>query len=112
MSTLRLKFGKRIKQLRKARGLTQEGLAEKASLEPTYVGAVERGARNLTIDNIEKIAKGFDIETYRLFFFHSDTSNENQVISKEQLVDILENMTDIKRDKIIQIVALMAQLQE
>jgi len=55
--TIRNKFGKRVRELRKQKGWSQEDLADKAGLHRTYVGTVERGEQNISIDNIEKIAK-------------------------------------------------------
>lgn len=54
------KFGDRLKQLRKLKGLSQEQLAEKASLHRTYIGMLERAEKNITLINIEKIAKALD----------------------------------------------------
>jgi len=55
--TIRNKFGKRVRELRKQKGWSQEDLADKAGLHRTYIGTVERGEQNISIDNIEKIAK-------------------------------------------------------
>jgi len=52
----RAKFGKAIRRLR-AKGWTQEDLADRARLHPTYVGGIERGERNVGLDNILKLAK-------------------------------------------------------
>jgi len=49
-------FGERIHQLRKAQRLSQEGLAELADLDRTYVGGVERGERNVALLNIWRLA--------------------------------------------------------
>jgi transcriptional regulator with XRE-family HTH domain len=57
VSTDRIRFGKKVKQLRLAKGLTQEGLAERAGLHPTYIGGIERGERNVGFDNILKVAR-------------------------------------------------------
>ena len=54
------KFGERLKQLRKIKGLSQEQLAEKANLHRTYIGMIERAEKNITLLNIEKIAKALD----------------------------------------------------
>ncbi len=110
MGKLQKKFGKRIKQLRKSRGLTQESLAEKANLESTYIGAVERGERNLTIDNIEKIAKGFNIEPYKLFISQPKVKVEEPNLTKEQILEILENIPKEKREKLLQILVLCSQV--
>jgi len=55
-NSARERFARRLQQLRKARGLSQEVLAERAGLNRTYVSGVERGTINIRIDNIEKLA--------------------------------------------------------
>lgn len=49
-------FAGNMRRIRKGQGLTQERLAEAAGLHPNYVGSVERGERNISICNIERIA--------------------------------------------------------
>ena len=65
--TINTKFGTRLRELRQARGLSQEALADAAQLDRTYLGGVERGERNLTLRNIEKIAKALDLNIAELF---------------------------------------------
>ena len=56
------RFGKRVQELRLKKGITsQMGLALKSKLDRTYIGGVERGERNISLINIEKIAKALDI---------------------------------------------------
>ena len=64
---IRMAFGHRVRLLRKHQGLSQEQLALKCGLDRTYVGAVERGERNISILNIEKIAHALDIHLKDLF---------------------------------------------
>ncbi len=54
---VRKSFGKRVRELRKQKGYSQEELADKAGLHRTYIGSIERGEQNVSIDNIDKIAK-------------------------------------------------------
>lgn len=49
-------FGERLRERRLALGLSQEKLAERAGLHRTYVGSVERGERNVSLDNIVRLA--------------------------------------------------------
>jgi transcriptional regulator with XRE-family HTH domain len=53
-------------RLRKERGWTQEALAYECDLHRTYIGDIERHARNVTIDNVEKIASALGVETWVL----------------------------------------------
>lgn len=57
----RKQLGNNIKQLRTSLGLSQEQLAEKAGLHRTYVGAVERGERNVSLDNILAISRALGV---------------------------------------------------
>lgn len=63
---LRLRFAQNVRALRKARGLTQEVLAELSGLHFTYIGGIERGERNLGIDNIGRIADAFGLDAAEL----------------------------------------------
>jgi DNA-binding helix-turn-helix protein len=57
-----VKFGKKVREYRTQKGISQEKLAEIASLHRTYIGMIERAEKNITLINIEKIAKALDIE--------------------------------------------------
>lgn len=54
---LSTKFGEVIREIRKERNLSQEELADKAEVHRTYVGMIERGEKNITLENIQKLAK-------------------------------------------------------
>ena len=65
-------FASNVKYYRKERGYSQEHLAELSGLHRTYISALEREKRNISIDNIEKIAKALDIEPYQLLLERTD----------------------------------------
>lgn len=54
-------FAENLRDTRKAQGISQEKLAELAELHRTYIGSVERGERNITIDNMERLAKALGV---------------------------------------------------
>lgn len=59
-------LGTNIRRFRKHRDLSQEALAQKCGLDRTYVGGIERGERNVSIDNIGKIADALDVPIFQL----------------------------------------------
>ena len=62
-----LKFGHRVRELRVAKGISQEKLAELCQLDRTYVSGIERGKRNISLKNITLIALALDISLAKLF---------------------------------------------
>ncbi len=62
-----IKLGKRIRELRKAKGFSQEDFAHEVGLDRTYMGGVERGERNIAALNIIRIAKTLKVEVGELF---------------------------------------------
>jgi transcriptional regulator with XRE-family HTH domain len=63
---LRDTLAKNMRRLRAARGLTQEALAHDCGINRTYLSAVERSERNISIDNIARIATGLEVEPWKL----------------------------------------------
>lgn len=61
------KFGKRLKSLRLDRDLTQLELAEILDMSPNFIGMIERGERNTTVENVFKIARALGIKPSVLF---------------------------------------------
>ena len=61
--------GKRVKELRNKIGISQEELADSAQLDRTYISSVERGKRNISIVNIEKLANALNVSLADFFTF-------------------------------------------
>lgn len=66
---IRVRVGKRIRELRQSKGLSQEAFALKIGLDRTYVASVEKGRRNISIVNLEKIWNGLGITPIEFFNF-------------------------------------------
>ncbi|MFC0212888.1 helix-turn-helix domain-containing protein [Paenibacillus chartarius] len=88
--------GERIRNLRKAKGWTQEQLAEAATLHYSYIGGVERGDRNISLETLEKIINALNVPPTELFRF-DDNSDE---IRRAALDEILTMITSRKTGEI------------
>ena len=64
---IRTAFGRRVRELRKELGISQEELADRAGLHYTYVGGIERGERNLGVINVEKMAAALGVSLAEFF---------------------------------------------
>lgn len=63
----RAAFARRVRELRLSKGFSQEALADRASIHRTYLSSLERGARNVGLDNIAKLARALDVSISDLF---------------------------------------------
>ena len=95
MDDIKCLVGKRVRALRKERGLTQEGLGWRAELHYTYIGAVERGEKNCSIETLDKISKALSINIYDLF-----TVSSSEELSRAS-IDVTESDLQQKRDKLV-----------
>ncbi|MBP1173868.1 transcriptional regulator with XRE-family HTH domain [Paenibacillus sp. PvR133] len=96
MTELRKQMGTRIRAIRNAKGLTQQKLADIASLDYRYIGALERGERNFSIDTLEKVLTALNV-------------------SISELMSSKEHMTEdetIRQEAIDEFVALTSRLNE
>jgi len=98
----RVPLGKRIKELRRARGLSQETLAERMDGHPKYLGSVERGEQNPTIEFLMKLAAALKVDLASLF------SYQWQRLSEAELKRRLHAMVDkADLDRLREMLALM-----
>lgn len=69
MSETPIKLGKKVKKLRVEAGYSQEQLAFKCGLHRTYISDIERGTRNISLKNLEKLAKALEVSVSKLLDF-------------------------------------------
>ena len=79
--------GKKIREIRKNRGLSQEALGEKAGLSSNYVGQIERGQKQVTLTTLAKIAESLEIDVSQLF----EESTSKKVKQEEELSFLIES---------------------
>jgi transcriptional regulator with XRE-family HTH domain len=101
-NAIRQKLGEKIRQLRKLRELTQEQLGEKAGISYKFIGEVERGIVNPSLDSLIGIARALNVNVKELFPSESDlitefSSEELQTIKRA--VKLLNSRLNVKRVK-------------
>lgn len=67
MSSIKIRLGQVIRELRTEAGFSQEGFADHIGVHRNYMGTVERGETNITIENLDRIARGLAIRLSALF---------------------------------------------
>lgn len=102
-----LKVGKRLKQLRKLSGLTQEGLATRAKMDWKYYGMIERGELNITLNTLEKICAALNLEMYQVLLFSTDGIKPEPEVNMEKFIDILDKVNGHTKRKILRICQLL-----
>lgn len=75
-TSVRIALGRRIREIRHAQGVSQEELAHRSGLDRSYVGSVERGERNVSIDNIAALARALNAPIAELVTFPVASDDE------------------------------------
>jgi len=96
MSELREMIGTRIRAMRSAKGLTQQKLADIAGLDYRYIGALERGERNFSIDTLEKVLIAFDVSLNELMYSYDvkDDLKKARQEAIDEFVTTTNNLSD------------------
>lgn len=96
-------IGARVRSIRKVKGLTQEQLAEKASTSHSYIGDLERGERNVTLQSLYKISEALDVGFFELFQYGEfvEVEEKSQIVWK--IIELLVDRTDEEQQKALNI---------
>ncbi|MCD9024781.1 helix-turn-helix domain-containing protein [Cohnella silvisoli] len=96
MADLRNYVGNRIRAVRLAKGLTQQNLADTSGLDYRYIGALERGERNFSMDTLEKVLSALNVSLHEVVYLDQDKYKEG--IARREAIDgfiaITEGLTE------------------
>lgn len=87
MNDILQKVGLRIKEIRKSKAMTQDHLGDISNFHSTYIGGLERGERNISISNLQKLAEALDVKISEFFMFTPQLSSDEYVIG--QIIELL-----------------------
>ena len=89
-----ISVGQRIKELRKQQGLSQEQLGEHAGFHYSYIGAIERAEKNISLINLQKIADSLNVNVIDLLYYEG--MQRKSVTNKDQLFnELVDSMTPL-----------------
>lgn len=100
--------GRRIREIRKEKGLSQEQLGELAGFHFSYIGGVERAEKNISLLNIQKITNALDIPVHELFRYGDHIQIENN--EKDILINqINDKITSLNTNDLRKIMRLLGE---
>ncbi len=103
MKNITLSFGKRIRDIRVSKNISQEKLAELCGLHPTYVGQIERGEKSPTLESIYKLSIGLDTDINKLFC-NIETVFEDKKDFATKIYNEILGLPEDKKEKIYNII--------
>lgn len=109
MSELSSEIGKRIRGYRTRLKLSQEELAEKCKLHPTYIGQLERGEKNATIESVSKISEGLNVPLSTLFENIEQTALTEKTFAGEAY-DLIQTLPNDSQEKILGIIQAILEI--
>jgi len=100
-------IGARVRNIRKSKGLTQEQLAELASTSHSYIGDLERGARNVTLQSLQKVSDALGVNFFELFSYGEFTELEKKNSTIWKIVELLVDKEEIEVEKALSVLNAM-----
>ena len=94
-------IGIRIRTMRKSKGMSQEKLAEKCGLHPTYIGQVERGEKNVTVNNVYRVAEALNVGLDEMF--QGIGKKAHEAVLANELIDLLSECNKNQQKALIKI---------
>ncbi len=110
MSKISIDVGQRIRNYRIQQQLSQEELAERCGLHPTYIGQIERGEKNATLESICKIASGLAI-SLSVLFEKIDELEDNGNNYPSVAYDIIQTAPKENQEKLVDILKMIMEIK-
>lgn len=100
-------LGKRVRSIRKAARITQEDAAERAQLNPKYLGEIERGEKRPSLDALLALAKALD--TSPASFFHFDKEDRNERVLRRKIEVLLNRASPDQLQQVYRVISALLE---
>jgi len=107
MEDIKVIFGQRVRHYRKNKGLSQEKLAELCDLHPTYIGQLERGEKNASLETIMRVCEGLSVSPEVLF---ENIVPEKGRSAAQEIYNIVASLSEEKQQALLDIVEKIAYI--
>lgn len=111
MTVLAIEIGHRIRNFRLQKQLSQEELAERCGLHPTYIGQLERGEKNATMESISKVAAGLGVKLSSLFENIDGQNAEIKNSYPAMAYDLIQSATPSSQKQLVEILRRIIELE-
>ena len=111
MEDAKTTFGRRVRLIRKARGMTLEALGEAAEIGFKHIAAIERGEKTASFDAIDQLAKALKVQPYELFLPHDENDARLQQAFKHLVRQLEEDGTPALKRLLVTLLPLMRQFE-
>lgn len=112
MSSISNIIGEAIRNLRVNQGFSQEKLAFKAGITPSYLGQVERGEKSPTLDTLDKVAQALNIEIAELFKSNTDTKMNKDTTYIEKITYQLVGRTPYEQEEVLNFIKRLLDFRD
>ncbi|MFD1903283.1 helix-turn-helix domain-containing protein [Paenibacillus rhizoplanae] len=109
MRACKKRIGERIRKIRKEMNLSQEQLAERSGLHTNYVGQVERGEKNLTLETLEKVVGGLHISLEELFRYIGPMEQKDAL---SQIIELLVERSSVDQEMVLRILISILEWED
>ncbi|MFD5021077.1 helix-turn-helix domain-containing protein [Paenibacillus sp. NPDC058367] len=112
MQNIKEVVGARVRELRKEKGMSQEELAHAANLHPTYIGKLERGERNMSVESLDKATQALGITLEQLFRYIQPSNQDEESMVMEQIINRLYGKSLQEKHTILKLIDTAFELQD
>ncbi|RQW19098.1 XRE family transcriptional regulator [Bacillus sp. C1-1] len=110
MADLQQLVGSNIRSIRKAKNLTQQELAERSNLIDSYIGGVERGQRNISLQTLEKIIVGLEIDAADLLVSDDVQFGDNESLRQTVINEFVAGTSQLSNEQLTSLRRIMNEL--
>lgn len=94
-------FGQRVRYLRKQQGLSQESLSELCELHPTYIGQIERGEKNASLETVMRVSRGLGVTPAVLF---ENVCTDDKPTTAQRIYELVIEMSPEEQNAVLDII--------